>query len=357
LGTTERRVERWEVGLESPDLADLERLAAHVYRRPLAALLLPAPPERLLWLRDFRVLPAGEREPFSPKVFLAYRQARRVARILKDLSGEGSGHWLRTRPVALSMNPELTAEEERSAFGIDVATQLGWSDDKEAFRVWRKSLESRGVVVLQLSMPVREARGFSMIERGVPVIVVNTRDAMSARSFSLFHEYAHLLLNESGVCRMDEGVGDATEARVETFCNRFAASFLVPREAIQAHSVVRRGRQATSTVWEEATLRKLARDFKVSRDVVLLRLVAIERASRTFYEQKREDWAAPRPLRKGGRSNPPKDCLERLGTPFVRTVLASRESGLLTRSDVADYLGIRMKHVPRVVRLARQEGA
>ena len=44
-------------------------------------------------------------------------------------------------------------------------------------------------------MPVDDARGFSLTDGEPYVIVVNSADADRARLFTLFHEYAHILLN------------------------------------------------------------------------------------------------------------------------------------------------------------------
>ena len=44
--------------------------------------------------------------------------------------------------------------------------------------------------------------------------------------------------------------------------------------------------------------------------------------------------------------SPPQGALTVLGTPFVRLVLDSLDTGHLTTSDASDYLGIRLKHLP-----------
>ena len=46
-------------------------------------------------------------------------------------------------------------------------------------------------------MPIEDARGFSLTEVEPFVIVVNESDAPNAKIFTLFHEYGHILLNQS----------------------------------------------------------------------------------------------------------------------------------------------------------------
>jgi hypothetical protein len=68
----------------------------------------------------------------------------------------------------------------------------------QALRRWRGAVESRNVFVLQLSMPVDDARGCSLTDQEPFMIVVSSSDAVQARIFTLFHEYAHL--RNPGIC-------------------------------------------------------------------------------------------------------------------------------------------------------------
>lgn len=58
-------------------------------------------------------------------------------------------------------------------------------------------------------------------------------------------------------------------------------------------------------------------------------------------------------LKKGGGPPPPRKCIQENGVPFVSLVLESYAKEKITYSDVADYLGIRLKHLPKVERLVR----
>ena len=50
---------------------------------------------------------------------------------------------------------------------------------------------------------------------------------------------------------------------------------------------------------------------------------------------------------------PPRKCIQENGVPFVSLVLESYKKDKITYSDVADYLGIRLKHLPKVEQLVR----
>src|SRR5699024_4139664 len=65
---------------------------------------------------------------------------------------------------------------------------------------------------------------FAISDPYAPLIFINTRDTPQAQVFTLLHEFAHLLLGESGV----SDLAPNNPHKIERFCNRIAAEFLVP---------------------------------------------------------------------------------------------------------------------------------
>lgn len=354
LKVSQETVRRWESGREKPGLAQLEKLADSVYKRPLATFFLTEPPSEPPLPRDFRILPSGTTPPLSPRTRLVIRQAQRIRRLTRDMSRD-LGRQIttsleRTRP---SDDPEAVAARVRSSLEVDDQAQSAWRDDDEALAAWTRAIQKRGVLVLQMSFPMDDARGFSLVGEEPPAIVLNRRDSPKGRVFSLFHEYCHLILSDGGICQMGEGEYRRGEDRVERFCNLFAAALLVPGGVLQAHPLVS-PRRAPSA-WREDDLTKLANRFKVSKEVILRRLLRFGRTTQGFYEGKREEWKK-KTHKPGGRQNPPKKCIQERGVPFVSLVLESQRRDRITYSDVADYLGIRLKHLPKVEQLV-SEGA
>jgi len=148
---------------------------------------------------DFRVLPSGKGQHISRKLRLAIREARRLQAIATDLMKEmGLEITVEIGKANLSDDPEGLAKIERARLGIDLKEQFHWKDEGEAFLRWRKAIENLNILVFQLPIPVRSARGFSLLGEGLPAIVVSSSDAIQARIFTLFHEYAHLLLGAAG---------------------------------------------------------------------------------------------------------------------------------------------------------------
>lgn len=353
LPTSEDTVRKWESGQKRPTLVQLEKLARTIYKRPLAAFFLSEPPKEPPLPKDFRTLPSDKRKPFSPKTRLAIRRARRLQSLASELAKSLNRKIItEINRANLSDDPEVVAGRIRMQLGVEIQMQFSWKNEGEALNEWKKVIEKHGVFVFQLSMALEETRGFSLTEGEFPTIVLNLRDAINGRIFSLFHEYGHLLLNDSGICDMgDQEYLSGEEKSIERFCNHFAGALLVPKDALINHELIKEVK--FSLEQSDEVLKKLAGDFKVSQEVILRRLVILGFATGDFYKRKREEWGVKGEQRQKGWGplNPPKKCIQENGVPFVSLVLETRSEQKITYKDVADYLAIRLKYLPKVEQL------
>lgn len=365
LNVDEQIVKELEEGERKPTIGQLETLT-DLYKRPYASFFLPKPPKEFKPPRDHRTFPKGVEPPsFSAETILAIRRARWLQILAKELTST-LGREIKTQmgKANLSENPEVVAIRERERIGVDIHTQSRWRDKRTAFNGWREILENQGVLIFQGSMPLEDTRGFSLTEAGPPVIVLNSTDDYHPRIFSLFHEYAHLLLDKSGICDMNPN-NRTTE---EIFCNHFAGAFLVPKDYLLHHEVVES--HGYSLEWEESDIRKLSSSFKVSREAIVRRLLILGLTTEEFYRMKRGQyireweenkrkkqieqekkkeageeigWGLPRPIK----------CFSEHGVPFVSFVLEAHGRGKITSIDAADYLGVRLNHLSGIKELLR----
>ena len=201
LNIGESTVTDWETGDKKPTLNTLKKLAS-LYKRPLAVFFLPIPPQEPPLPTDYRVLPEDKRRPLTKQALLAIRRARYLQSVATELLEEEShGDILPSlEKVSFNDDPELVAERERTKLGISAVDQQRFRSVYDAFGKWREVLENQRILVLQSRMSVEEARGFSLIDNLIPVISVNISDSISARVFTLFHEYAHILTEIAGIC-------------------------------------------------------------------------------------------------------------------------------------------------------------
>jgi Zn-dependent peptidase ImmA (M78 family) len=237
----------------------------------------------------------------------------------------------------VSADPEEVAQSLRQALGVSIEDQIGWKSAGEALRRWRAAIETQYAFVFQFGMPVREILGFSLVEHDRPVIVLNSADyIITRRVFTLFHELAHLLAAQPGVCVPEEGMNGAWH-RVETFCNRFANAFLVPRADLKAN---------LPDAPQDAAIARLASRYRVSRYVVLSAMLALGAVSKETYERIVRRWQLPpKPSKHKGGLTPVQRCLAERGRRFVSVVLEAERREHIPAIDATTYLGVSLENL------------
>ena len=348
----------WESGAEAPSIPQL-RLLAGLYRRPLAVFYLQVVPSKFQVLSDLRRARPGEDHTFSPSLTQEIRSAQQRRTLAQELAND-LGETI--EPFGLHLGAEAP-----DAAGIAIRKFLGITDEKiqqfgkdadgrAGFNTWRSAIEGAGVLVFQSSRIAQaEASGFALAYDENPVIVVNRKDTPQRRLFSLLHEFAHVALRESGVSDLrldrDQPIEDA---ELEMRCNAIAAAALMPLHLVQS--------ETTAALMSEGTLSdtailKLARRFGVSRPALLLRLVRTGFATWDMYFEKDAQYKAEYERALAARKpqadikrNIPQESLSDLGRPFIGLVLDSYHQRNITLSDVAGYLGVRVKHVETIER-------
>jgi Zn-dependent peptidase ImmA (M78 family)/transcriptional regulator with XRE-family HTH domain len=350
LGVRVRRVMEWEEGVRSPTMPQA-RLAAHVYQRPLAVFFLPEPPNDPTTPPDFRSLPGEGARVTTPDLRHALRVAehRRETAIELDPDARQSISGL-IGSLSTNADPETVAAAVRAQLNVRWTDQLGWGTNYQALNSWRAAVESLGVLVFRFSaVPVDVARGFSIGGRIYPVISLNSADGPAARVFTLIHELGHLLVGTGGVCDLDErGEPPSAEASAgERFCNQLAAAVLMPAEDLRTIPVIREA--GPDAVWNLASLQDAANTIHVSQHALLIRLKEIGRTSEAGYLRTLSDLRASTTGRtSGGFELVPEAAIREVGAPFARLVLAAYQGEAITARDLAEYLGVRFKHVPRI---------
>ncbi|MBI3636837.1 MAG: ImmA/IrrE family metallo-endopeptidase, partial [Candidatus Rokubacteria bacterium] len=247
--------------------------------------------------------------------------------------------------------------------------QTRWENEYDAFNHWRAAVESVGAVVFQVrDVSTKEMRGFSLNgTTPFPAIALNISDPVRARIFTLAHESTHLALRDAGLCDLeDEQSRPPEELATEIFCNHAAGAAMIPRDYLLAEPEVRSQQGLAS--WSDATIEALATRYRASREVVVRRLLVLGRATSDFYKRKRSQFGAEylkflatqkaKAAEKGtsGFAPPATVALSTAGQLFTRLVLDGYEREIITSSDVADYLDIRLKHLPKIERAIARSG-
>lgn len=354
LGLKEALLLSWESGEKTLTIGRLRKLSK-LYRRAMSAFFLPTAPERSRPPRDFRRPGAGA-SPLSPAALLAIRRARaqRLAAIelYRAIGQEPPSFTVSLSPPSRS-EWDGAATELSSALGLSGPARARWADHNAALRAWREAAEQLGCMVMQVGgLPPESYSGFAIGEGVLPVVALNKDDPPARRTFTLIHELVHLALGHGGVCAPFRiGLsGDETEV----LCNHIAGAVLVPRETLLTHALVQEHRR--STEWDQAQLRALADDFRVSRDVIARRLHLVGRASREWYTRIHAELSgAPQRKDPGGKAPViplPIRSRSRLGARFLELTAQAYEAGAISALDASDFLGCSLKTLSDVVDFA-----
>jgi Zn-dependent peptidase ImmA (M78 family) len=357
-GTAAERITKWEQAREAPALSDLQNLA-EIYDCPVGYFFLDSPPEEKQKL-DFRGLTAEKIDALSYETHVHLSEFLRLTDYLASLvENLNLPHEVDISTVDINEPVESVARRERERFGFTPETRQRWTSTNEAFDFWREAIESRGVFVIALKLKASEVRGASRWDSSrTPAILVNRMDmeAATGRSFTLLHEWAHLLIKRPGlVCDFR---GQAKGANIERFANQFAAEILVPKKEFELY-LKNRNLYAKRPRWGDPLLDEIRRDFKVSRDVIAILLEEMGLASPGFYHNKRASWELRKPFfvgstgAKRGVTKATRRLLE-IGRPVANLVSVAYERGAISKLDLAEILNMKVEQAERFVSWVRE---
>ena len=349
VGVRPERVRAWESGSSRPSFKQLIQIAA-AYKRPVSAFYLREIPHQPPAIHDFRRSFEDSDRKDSPELLLEVRKSRHRREMAIDLfeSLEGSVPEFRFS-AQMNEQPDAVAERLRTYLAIAPNAHTAWQSPHEAFNAWRDAIETRYVLVFQATrLPRSEAQGFSISEDFFPVIVVNIKDHPHARAFTLLHECAHLALRQAGVCEpLDELPRLPEDRRIEVFCNAVAGAALVPTALLE--SELNTARLSPSSPPSIDEVQTLAIRFRVSREVILRRLLSLGRISNAFYADRRQEllqeYAAMTSRRAEGFAPPHRVALSAAGPTFTKLALDALHQDKISLSEVSDLLEVRTKHL------------
>ncbi len=350
LNVSAATVRAWESGDQKPTLTHFRQLATHLKRIP-AAFFLPQAPSTPSLPVQFRHPPGATRTELNPVERRYIREAHRIQQTTAWLVRELGDPMPSLPRIDLNTDPERAGAEARrfligsanGSFGSD------WRTGSQAFQAWRTKMEEAGVLVFLFTLGKDSCRGFSLWDDASPLIAINTWWNPQARTYTLFHEYGHLLTRTASACLEKSGGRSSVESdQTERWCERFAAAALIPREQLEPflHSVRWRGGQITDL--NVAT--RVASRFKVSLRAATLRLIEIHAADWQLYHEIPATSDAKG--KGGGGSGRDRGQIkeDQFGNRTVRLFVRAMDSNLLGRSDVLEYLDVPDAQLDRLQR-------
>ncbi|MCX7944138.1 MAG: ImmA/IrrE family metallo-endopeptidase, partial [Deltaproteobacteria bacterium] len=184
--------------------------------------------------------------------------------------------------------------------------------------------------VFQFKFPLEAARGFSLLDKNPPVIAINSTDNILARIFTLFHEYAHILLGITEIYQEEV----YKDQQIENWCDTFASEILVPESALKKDEDFQKF--STSKQIQPDLLEQLSQKFKVSKKAILTRLRTLNLITFDEYQEQSKKLEQTYQPKKKGFITPAQRCIQEKGPSFISYVLQSKEKGIITTHDALE---------------------
>ena len=344
-----------ESGQIEPTRPTLVIMSKH-YHRPLLTFYLSSPPMMGERREDFRTLPIDPPASAYPLIDALIRNVRaRQSMVRAVLEDEEEAETL---PFVGSMNMSDGEPAIRAALSalLDVTVEdfRAQPDASAAFDLLRTDIEGNGVFVLvkgdlgshHTAIDTEAFRGFAIADNVAPFIVVNDKDARPAWSFTLLHEFAHLILGQSGLStEQDHSV-------IEQFCDDVASRFLLPNEDLKLLKI---GGIHQADQLVERRISDFAEARNLSRSMVAYRAYRADLISRPVYgslnNRFRQQWqyqrANQRERNRLAEGGPNYYVIRRHRTGQALTSFARRmmRTGALSTSQAATVLGVKPTQV------------
>jgi Zn-dependent peptidase ImmA (M78 family)/transcriptional regulator with XRE-family HTH domain len=340
-------IEDWEAGISAPTYVQLEVLAYRLYKRPVALFFFPQVPKEPDPEKSFRTLPDVEIEEWAADTRHKIREALAIQLSLAELTGgknPARRFILDDLSVTSMESARNTAQRVRAYLSVDVKEQIEhWKTIDDALKEWRTRLEDVGIFVFKDSFKQPEISGFCLYDSEFPLILVNNSTASTRQIFTLFHELAHLLVHVSGITKEDDSYIDLLSGeskQIEIFCNRFAAEFLLPAGDFSA--------RLKHFGTDPDAVAEIARIFKVSREVILRRLLDMRLITKQRYEANvkkfNEEYKKAVESRPSG-GNYYATQATYLSERYAKLAFSNYYRGSISVDQLAEYLNISVKSV------------
>ena len=352
------RLRELENGKAEPSRPMLLKMTK-VYRRSLLLFYMSAPPRKGNRGQDFRTLPPDYSASDDALIDALIRNVLARQGVLRAaLEDEEEVETLRfVGSAKITDGTTKVLALLKQILQIDYKEFYAQTNPDKAFAFLRAKVESTGVFVMLIgdlgshhtAIELEIFRGFALADELVPFIILNDRDSHSAWSFTLLHEFTHILLGQSGIS------GSRTEQDQEKFCNAVAGEFLLPADEIKNLDVD----NMTPFIIAQERITQFATKRNLSSSMVAYKLFqygVIDRAHwKQFSEAFRERWLQARDNKQNNEKNKetgPSYYLvrrHRIGTKLINLVSRMLTSGTLTTTKAGQVLGVKAKNVQHLM--------
>lgn len=350
------KLSKWESGEELPSIREAKELAK-IYKLPFACFYLSeVPAKKPKRYTDRRTALGTEYGEMSYELWSEISRICADRETLLDFFDENDFQILPVPAVNSTDNIELVAARIRHFLNLPKSFKYKKEYGSSSFNYFRDVFERHGIVVAQISsVSMSEMKGLSIYEERFPIIAINNKDYERAKTFSLFHEVAHLIRRSSSLCLIDD---DERNDEEEKICDRIAAAVLMDHDEFK--------RMATITLskygeWNDLSLMSLADKFGVSTIAAFRRLHELSFISDAQYYDMYSDINASfeENIKAIEAARAGKDIpiffhvryINSHGHLMPRMIVTAQNTGKITIGEACKVMNIKSKHYGDIARM------
>ncbi|MDR3223295.1 MAG: ImmA/IrrE family metallo-endopeptidase [Methanobrevibacter sp.] len=348
-----KNVPLWEEGKIKPTWNDLRRLAKK-YKRPPVFYFASSPPvdnsPEIIEFRSNEII-----DKFSLDLNLELNKAKYRRNVFINLNND---YNIKLKDFSTiiheNKNVEFFSNYIRSLMNISFDSQAKWiyniNEKKDHTHSnflyeWKEIISDLGILVFETEkVQENEMSGLSLYYDISPIILLNGKNSINRRIFTLIHELVHLLMGETTIGKVD------FNNKKEAFCNKVAANVLVPSDLLK-NSKLSKNVSVKSLSKDKINYRQLgtlSHMFGVSKQVILIQLYKINKISLKFKneylnqlkEQNNVKKIKEKEKRSFGGISPVGKVKKYVGKPFSRFIIDAYENNIIGYSSFQKYLDL-----------------
>lgn len=329
-------------GKEAFSVSQLE-IVANYFKRDLLFFLEPTfPQDEEIYSVQFRTI--NNQKPIHSSKLRSFveqveRQRQVYLGLLEDLGEPITNAWYPDH-LNLSEGIKNISANVREWLGLKIS---------DTFADMRDAIEKKGIMVIvsngyngkwQIDKQ-NPVRGFSLYYDVLPIIVIKKQASLGAQTFTLMHEFAHLLLHRESAIDNDEDFYNYQGKEREA--NEFAGNLLIPDHflsQIDSEQLLKLETQEYNSFL--TVFRNL---WSVSNSAILVRLLINGNISQHHYQsylnhtaeqlKNEASQVSSKPIPRSYRHREP---MHVFGKPFVYAVFESLHTKKITLAKASTYL-------------------
>lgn len=356
LKIKESTLEKWEeTGILT--YKNINKLANVYDVSPLLFLNNTPPPKIEQYVKDYRTM-NDKRILSSPEILKEIKHAKRKRQLLLDIAEK--------LDKDLTFPYYLNKKESKKTLVDIIKDSLDVNADKlnnYTIDQWIREFEKLNILIFKFyNIKSEDIKGYAFNNQQLPIIGINNRNTEKEKIFSLFNEYAHLLIGKDGIS------GDYNREKEEQFCNSVASEILLPEKEIKnirisnVNSVIRivsaRYNANLETILYRLKNLKILTDEELEKQLIK-RVYKPEDNQEESVEEttiKQEDDNAPKVHQKKKRNKTQQKYrsmasknLNQNGYLYVELLLEAYDENIINDLDLSNELGLPHTAIPYVI--------